>query len=44
MFRIKQLGIERQESGYVHFDGEPISMEKNLTFQVKPMGLNVLIP
>jgi YegS/Rv2252/BmrU family lipid kinase len=44
MFRIKQLTIERKEPGFVHFDGEPASMEENLTFKVKPMGLNVFVP
>ncbi len=44
MFRIKQLTIEREAEGFVHYDGEPSTMGKSLAFSVKPMGLNVFIP
>lgn len=44
MFRIRQLTVERQQPDFVHFDGEPSTMGEKLTFKVKHMGLNVLIP
>lgn len=44
MFRVRQLGIQMQEPGFVHFDGEPITMDANLNFNVQPLGLKVYIP
>ena len=44
MFRIRQLTVERQSADFVHFDGEPTTMGEKLTFNVKHMGLNVIIP
>ncbi|HRX69226.1 MAG TPA: diacylglycerol kinase family lipid kinase [Tenuifilaceae bacterium] len=44
MFRIRQLTVERQTADFVHFDGEPSTMDQKLTFKVKHMGLNVIIP
>ena len=44
MFRIRQLTIERSNSGFVHFDGEPSTMDKELTFKIQPLGLKVFIP
>jgi len=44
MFRVRHFSIERSAPGYVHFDGEPAMMGEKLTFKVKHMGLNVLIP
>lgn len=44
MFRVRQLGVDRQSPGYVHFDGEPTSMDKSINFKVQPLGLKVYIP
>lgn len=44
MFRIRQLTVERSNPGFVHFDGEPLTMDKCLAFKVQPLGLKVFIP
>lgn len=43
-FRVSELVVERENPGYVHYDGEPTSMGKVLTFKIKPKGLNIFIP
>jgi diacylglycerol kinase (ATP) len=44
MFRVRNLEIERQQNDYVHYDGEPVMMDKKLRFSVKPLGLKIYIP
>jgi len=44
MFRVRQLGVDMQGPGFVHYDGEPLTMDKALTFKIQPLGLKVYIP
>lgn len=44
MFRTKGITIERDEEGYIHFDGEPGTMGKKLSARIVPRGLKVIIP
>ncbi|MHC1703017.1 MAG: diacylglycerol kinase family protein [Tenuifilaceae bacterium] len=43
-FRVSELMVERQSNGYVHYDGEPTSMGKEISLKIKPSGLNIFIP
>ncbi len=43
-FRVKTLGVERANEGYVHFDGEPSTMGKEIEISIKPLGVNIFIP
>jgi diacylglycerol kinase (ATP) len=43
-FRITEMEIIRQQPDFIHFDGEPATLEANLKFYVKPLGLNVFVP
>src|SRR5690606_9285658 len=38
----KEIVIERKDSGPVHVDGEPLSMEGNLSVSVKPNSLKII--
>lgn len=38
----KEIFIERKDSGPVHVDGEPLSMEGNLSVSVKPNSLKII--
>lgn len=38
----KEIFIERKDSGPVHVDGEPLSMEGNLSVYVKPNSLKII--
>lgn len=42
-FRVSNLLIEREKSGYVHYDGEPTSMGKEITLRVEPSALNIYV-
>ncbi|MDP2816446.1 MAG: diacylglycerol kinase family protein, partial [Rectinemataceae bacterium] len=44
LFRVNELIIERELPGYVHYDGEPISMGNSLSITLKPGGLNIFVP
>lgn len=43
-FRISEMELIRQQTDFIHFDGEPATMEANLRFCVKPLGINVFVP
>lgn len=43
-FRITEMELIRQKPDFIHFDGEPATMEASLSFCVKPLGLNVFVP
>lgn len=42
--RCKSLTIHREKEGVVHYDGDPAIMEKDLSVEIHPKALNVLIP
>ncbi len=43
-FRCKELTIRRKEEGVAHFDGDPITLGKDIHVQVVSKGLTVLTP
>ena len=43
-FRVDELLVERDKSGYVHYDGEPTTMGTELQLKIKPNGLKIIIP
>jgi len=42
-FRVRNLLIEREKSGFVHFDGEPTTMGKKIKLKVKPSALKIFV-
>lgn len=44
VFRIKQASVERENDGYIHFDGEPGMMGSQLNVSIVKQSLNILIP
>ena len=43
-YRSKKLTLRRAKPGIVHIDGEPVFMEKNISLEAFPDGLNVIAP
>lgn len=43
-FKAKEVDIFRQESGAVHFDGEPAIMGKDLRFRLSENSIRIIIP
>jgi diacylglycerol kinase family enzyme len=43
MFRGRHVVVERPHADYVHFDGEPCIMGKDLDIQIVPLALKVII-
>jgi YegS/Rv2252/BmrU family lipid kinase len=43
-FRCQKLIIHRKEEGVVHFDGEPMTMGKDVTVEIIRKGLHVFVP
>lgn len=43
MFRSRKITIHRQSEGIVHCDGDPVIMGKNLTIEVIPHELKVIV-
>ena len=43
-YRSKKLTLKRAKPGIVHIDGEPVSMDKTISFEVFHNGLNVIVP
>ncbi|MEI6677517.1 MAG: diacylglycerol kinase family protein [Mariniphaga sp.] len=42
--RANKIRLERASEGVIHFDGEPVRMERTLDLSVINKGLNVIIP
>lgn len=42
-FQSRQIHIHREKPGAVHFDGDPISMEKEIDVKIIPLGLLAVI-
>ena len=42
IIRCDSLTIEREQGGYIHYDGEPGTMGTNLSFSIIPTALNVI--
>jgi len=43
-YRSKKLTLKRAKPGIVHIDGEPVYMDKTISLEVFPNGLNVIVP
>ncbi len=43
-FRVKELNVEREGEGAVHYDGEPAIMGSCLNVSIKHLGINVFVP
>jgi len=43
-YRSKKLTLRRKKPGIVHIDGEPVFMDKTISFEVFHDGLNVIVP
>jgi YegS/Rv2252/BmrU family lipid kinase len=43
-YRSKKLSIKRVKSGIIHIDGEPVYMDKTISFEVFHNGLHVIVP
>ena len=43
-YRSKKLALRRAKPGIVHIDGEPVYMDKIISLEVFPNGLNVIVP
>ena len=43
-FKAKEIIIESENKGPVHFDGEPGLMDKELRFKIQPASLNIRVP
>lgn len=43
-FRCKKLCIHRTKPGVVHFDGDPMHSEENVTVEIIKKGLHVIVP
>jgi len=43
-YRSKKLSLRRAKPGIVHIDGEPVYMDKTISFEVFHNGLNVFVP
>jgi len=43
-YRSKKLTLKRAKPGIVHIDGEPVYMDKIISLEVFPEGLNVIVP
>lgn len=43
-FRVRNLTVERASEGFVHYDGEPGTMGRQIEIAVKPLGVNIFIP
>ena len=41
--KCKEVSVERESPGHVHFDGEPIIMGSHIDVKIIPGGLNVLV-
>ncbi|MDR0385857.1 MAG: diacylglycerol kinase family lipid kinase [Prevotellaceae bacterium] len=44
IYRVREATVERDKTGCVHIDGEPINEEKILNFNVVPGKLKVIVP
>lgn len=42
--RANKVQLERASEGVIHFDGEPVRMEKTLDISVINKGLNIIVP
>ena len=42
-FRCKKVSIEREAPGVIHFDGDPVMSDKNITVELVEKGLNVVV-
>jgi len=43
-YRSKKFAMRRAKPGIVHIDGEPVYMDKTISLEVFPNGLNVIVP
>jgi len=43
-YRSKKLTLKRAKPGIIHIDGEPVFMEKTISLEAFPDGLNVIVP
>ncbi len=43
-FRVKELNINRESEGAVHYDGEPAIMGSCLNVSIKHLGIHVFVP
>ena len=43
-YRSKKLALRRVKPGIVHIDGEPVYMDRIISLEVFPNGLNVIVP
>jgi len=43
-YRSKKFALRRAKPGIVHIDGEPVYMDKIISMEVYPNGLNVIVP
>ena len=43
-YRSKKFALRRAKPGIVHIDGEPVYMDKTISLEVFPNGLNVIVP
>ncbi|WP_321480624.1 diacylglycerol kinase family protein [uncultured Bacteroides sp.] len=43
-FRCEKLWIRRNKPGVIHFDGDPMMMEENLSVEIIKKGLKVIVP
>jgi YegS/Rv2252/BmrU family lipid kinase len=43
-YRSKKLAVRRAKPGIVHIDGEPVYMDKAISFEAFHNGLNVIVP
>ncbi len=44
IFRAKKIQINREYDAPIHIDGEPRMEKKNLTIEILPLSLNVIVP
>lgn len=43
-FKGKKILIQREKAGAIHLDGEPCIEEKDLSVEILPLSLNVIVP
>ena len=41
-FRTKTLHIKRKEPGAIHYDGDPIMMDRDINVHIEPQGIKIL--
>ena len=42
-FRTKHITIKRQKPGYIHYDGDPMQMGKDIDVSIEPLGLKAVV-